>query len=291
MTGLSYAHWLPPHAETLRSTGERRPGPLVCHLWKCESAFFCRFFFPKFFHMVQWWTQCTLEGWLKKKPCVILQSYFLRLPGFKIFSSLWFLLKGWQGMIFWGSESEKFVAEKQGDFLVFGRLENRYPQSMSLFLWRNAEVVRAFWIWGSTSSIQLKDNFSTCVAYPKILFLRRCMGKSKTCPLKTGHWLKCNVTATYKDFSPPSKIYGFSSNLPSPSPLSDGIHLCNRCNCYNLQALTSSERSTSPSGTTWGEDAEKMKSHSGYKRSCYHAIRIYIIYIYVIFISYIYLHI
>ena len=121
MTGLSYAHWLPPHAETLRSTGQWRPGPLVCHLWKCESAFFCRDFFPKVFHMVQWWTQCTPEGWLKK-PCVILQSYFLRLPGFKIFSSLWFLLKGWQGMIFWGSESEKFLAEeKQGDFLVFGQ--------------------------------------------------------------------------------------------------------------------------------------------------------------------------
>ena len=29
--------------------------------------------------------------------------------------------------------------------------------------------------------------------------------------------------------SPPSKIYRFSSNLPGPSPLSDGIHLCNRC--------------------------------------------------------------
>lgn len=51
MTGLSYAHWLPPHAETLRSTGEWRPGPLVCHLWKCESEFFFWFFFLKFFHI------------------------------------------------------------------------------------------------------------------------------------------------------------------------------------------------------------------------------------------------
>lgn len=60
MTGLSYAHWLPPHAETLRSTGEWRPGPLVCHLWKCESAFFFCFFFLKFFHMVQW---CPMYAW------------------------------------------------------------------------------------------------------------------------------------------------------------------------------------------------------------------------------------
>ena len=40
--------------------GEWRPGPLVCHLWKCESAFFFCFFFLKFFHMVQW---CPMYAW------------------------------------------------------------------------------------------------------------------------------------------------------------------------------------------------------------------------------------
>ena len=106
----------------------RTPGVPSLKVRKCVLLLF---FFLKFFHIYGPMMD-PMYAWrlVKKKPCVILQSYFLRLPGFKTFSSMWFLLKGWQGMIFWGSESEKFLAEeKQGDFLVFGRLENRYPQS------------------------------------------------------------------------------------------------------------------------------------------------------------------
>ena len=185
MTGLSYAHWLPPHAETLRSTGQWRPGPLVCHLWKCESEFFCRDFFQRFFIWSNDGPNVRLKAGLKR-PCVILQSYFLRLPGFKTFSSLWFLLKGWQGMIFWGSESEKFLAEeKQGDCLVFGRLENRYPQSTCqwVFFFEGMRRLWAFWIWGSTSGIQLKDNFSTC-CIPKNTFSTQMHWQIKGMPFK-----------------------------------------------------------------------------------------------------------
>lgn len=44
----------------------RTPGVPSLKVRKCVLL---QGFFLKFFHMVQWWTQCTPEGWLKKTMC------------------------------------------------------------------------------------------------------------------------------------------------------------------------------------------------------------------------------
>ncbi len=113
-------------------------------------------------------------------------------------------------------------------------------------------------------------------------------GQIKDMPF-TRPWLKCNVTATVKtSTSLPKRNLQVLFKSSHCSPLSDAIHLLcfHRCNrgTTNVAGSDFFREIYITFGDTWGEDAEKIKSHSGYKRSCYHAIWIYTLY-------YIYWHI
>lgn len=113
LTGLSYAHWLPPHAETLRSTGEWRPGPLVCHLWKCESAFFFWFFFLKVFHIYGPMMDPMYAWRLVKKNHVWSYSpIFLGFPASRLFPPCGFCWRVDRGWFFWGQNRRNFLQKK-----------------------------------------------------------------------------------------------------------------------------------------------------------------------------------
>ena len=102
-----------------RSMAARTPGVPSLKVRKCVllPGFFSKGFSygPMMDPMYAW-------RLVKKTMCDPTVLYFLGFPASRFFPPCGFCWRVDQGMIFWGSESEKFLAEeKQGDFLVFGQ--------------------------------------------------------------------------------------------------------------------------------------------------------------------------